>query len=91
MLQNRHPDILATIDSTDPGASGSALNALQELATQVFNPLFTHGLSYLKPTPPPFKLIVHMKYNPEQITQYNIVPGLMGVILTMTLVMNNPR
>ena len=38
-------------------------------------------------TPPPFEVDVHRLYNPESITQYNIVPGLMGVILTMTLVM----
>ncbi|WP_298916932.1 ABC transporter permease [uncultured Algimonas sp.] len=37
--------------------------------------------------PPPFELIVHNRYNEEAITQYNIVPGLLGVILTMTLVM----
>src|SRR4029453_9499768 len=41
----------------------------------------------LKGTPPPFDVQVHRLYNPESITQYNIVPGLMGVILTMTMVM----
>ena len=35
--------------------------------------------------PPPFNLVVHQHYNPENITQYNIVPGLMGVMLTMTM------
>ena len=41
----------------------------------------------LKGAPLPFDVEVHRLYNPESITQYNIVPGLMGVILTMTLVM----
>ncbi len=36
---------------------------------------------------PPFEVRVHRLYNPEGITQYNIIPGLMGVILTMTMVM----
>jgi ABC-2 type transport system permease protein len=41
----------------------------------------------LRPAPPPFELRVHRRYNPEGVTQYNIVPGLMGVVLTMTMVM----
>ncbi|MBI3171048.1 MAG: ABC transporter permease, partial [Hydrocarboniphaga effusa] len=36
---------------------------------------------------PPFELRLHRRYNPEGFTSYNIVPGLMGVILTMTMVM----
>ena len=43
--------------------------------------------SSLKAGPPPFEIRVHRRYNPEGITQYNIVPGLMGVVLTMTMVM----
>jgi ABC-2 type transport system permease protein len=41
----------------------------------------------LNDTAPPFNLVVQQHYNPENITQYNIVPGLMGVMLTMTMVM----
>ena len=44
-------------------------------------------LAYLAGRPPPFDVTVHRLYNPESLTQYNIVPGLMGVILTMTMVM----
>ncbi|HET7032256.1 MAG TPA: ABC transporter permease, partial [Casimicrobiaceae bacterium] len=47
----------------------------------------TGALSYLAVKPPPFDVTVHRLYNPESLTQYNIVPGLMGVILTMTMVM----
>ena len=36
---------------------------------------------------PPFEVVVHARYNPETITAYNIVPGLLGVILSLTLVM----
>ena len=45
------------------------------------------SLSFLKSSPPPFDLQVHSLYNPEINTQYNIVPGLMGMILTMTMVL----
>ena len=44
-------------------------------------------LAPLAATKPPFDVQVHRLYNPESVTQYNIVPGLMGVILTMTMVM----
>ncbi len=88
MLQGQHPDILVTADATDPGAVGSPLNALQTLSAQVFTPLLSQdGLAFLKASTPPFNLVVHSEYNPESITQYNIVPGLMGVILTMTMTM----
>jgi ABC-2 type transport system permease protein len=43
-------------------------------------------LADLQGGPPPFNLVVHQHYNPENITQYNIVPGLMGVMLTMTMI-----
>jgi ABC-2 type transport system permease protein len=43
-------------------------------------------LQPLRPTPPPFNLVTHQHYNPENISQYNIVPGLMGVMLTMTMI-----
>ncbi|MBM3508115.1 MAG: ABC transporter permease, partial [Alphaproteobacteria bacterium] len=44
-------------------------------------------LARLQPGPPPFEVRVHRLYNPEGITQYNIVPGLIGLILTMTMIM----
>ena len=47
----------------------------------------TGPLSSLAAKPGAFDVVVHARYNPEAITQYNIVPGLMGVILTMTMVL----
>jgi ABC-2 type transport system permease protein len=38
-------------------------------------------------TAPPFNTITHLLYNPESVTQYSIVPGLLAVILTMTMVL----
>ncbi|WP_234418422.1 ABC transporter permease [Dongshaea marina] len=88
MIAKKRPEILVVADASDPGSTGNAVNTLEQLASQVFDESFSRdGLGYLNPKAEPFQLIVHQKYNPEQKTQYNIVPGLMGVILTMTMVM----
>ncbi len=87
LVRGLHPQILLEADATDGVAINSALAALQQLTSQVFNPLLRGNLSDLKAKPPPVKLITHAKYNPENITSYNIVTGLLGVVLTMTLVM----
>lgn len=87
LLKGKRPSIAVTADTTDSSSTGSALSALQVLSDQVFNYQLSHGMPQLIPKKQPFQLIVHAKYNPDNITAYNIVPGLMGVILTMTLVM----
>ena len=88
LIRNEHPSLLITADASDPSGTSGALSAIQTLAQTVFNRSAQHnGLSYLESQPPTFNVVVHAKYNPEQITQFNIVPGLIGVILTMTMVM----
>jgi len=87
LLKNKTPELLVTADATDPSATGNAISALQQLANTVFTLPLSRGMGNLNPAPLPFKLIIHPKYNPSSITTYNIIPGLMGVILTMTLVM----
>jgi len=87
LIRSIKPNLLITADATDPVSTVNTIAALRSLSTQVFNVNFQRGLSYLKQNAPPFNLIVHAKYNPEGITQYNIVSGLMGVVLTMTMVM----
>lgn len=86
LIHGEKPSILITGDATDSMAVGNAIAALNNLNSTVFNRELSGQLSYLQPTPPPFNLIVHAKYNPELVTQFNIVPGLIGVILTMTMV-----
>jgi ABC-2 type transport system permease protein len=61
--------------------------AVNELAVSAFNRDLTGPLAHLQPSQPPFNLVTHQHYNPESISQYNIVPGLMGVMLTMTMIM----
>ena len=87
LIRGDHPDLLVTVDATDPMASINAYAALQQATRTMFDLDMQRGLPHLVSTPPPVNLIVHAKYNPERISQYNIVPALMGVVLTMTMVM----
>ena len=81
------PAVLVEADATDPAATSNALAALQQINLSALDHDLTGVLSTLKAGPAPFELRVHRRYNPEGVTQYNIVPGLMGVVLTMTMVM----
>jgi ABC-2 type transport system permease protein len=81
------PSILVIADATDPVATGTAISAVQGLVdTALRRELRGPDASITKVTPP-FQLVLQRRYNPEGITQYNIVPGLLGVILTMTMTM----
>jgi ABC-2 type transport system permease protein len=80
------PDILVESDGTDPSSSSSAIQAITGLVPSIFNRDLVGPLVPLQQSAAPVNLIIHSLYNPEQSTQYNIVPGLMGVVLTMTLV-----
>jgi len=85
---SNHPaEISIDADATDPVASGRALSAINSLKDSVFSPFFVGKLSYLRPRAFPVNIVEHARYNPEAITEYNIVPGLLGVILTMTMIM----
>lgn len=86
LIRNEKPSILIEADATDPVATNSALAATQQLAQSVFNQTAKGVVNYINPTTTPYNIIVQAKYNPESNTQYNIVPGLLGVVLTMTMV-----
>jgi ABC-2 type transport system permease protein len=87
LLRGDRPSILVEADATDPSATGIALGALTPLLSGALRNDFKGPLDFLNTAPGPIDLRVHALYNPETITQYNIVPGLMGVILTMTMIM----
>ena len=87
LIRGERPDLLLEADATDPTAVGFAIAAVNGLAPTIFNRDLTGPLAPLQAGAPPFNLVVHQHYNPENITQYNIVPGLMGVMLTMTMIM----
>ncbi|HRV80113.1 MAG TPA: ABC transporter permease [Planctomycetota bacterium] len=86
LLRGERPDLLVEADATDPAATGPALSALAQLMDGALRRDLHGPLAYLSPKPGPVQLVLHRRYNEEGITQYNIVPGLMGVVLTMTMV-----
>ena len=86
LLRGEKPELLLEADATDPSAVGFAQAAVSQLATTVINRDLTGPLAKLQSSAPPFNIVAHQHYNPESITQYNIVPGLMGVMLTMTMI-----
>lgn len=86
LLRGKKPDLLLEADATDPTAVGYAISAINSLVPTVLNRDLTGPLTKLRTSASPFNLVIHQHYNPENITQYNIVPGLMGVMLTMTMI-----
>jgi ABC-2 type transport system permease protein len=86
VLRGERPQLLVEADATDPAAAANALSALERLSSSAADRELAGPLADLKRTPPPFDLVVHRRYNPEGETAFNIVPGLLGVVLTMTMV-----
>jgi ABC-2 type transport system permease protein len=86
LLRGERPTVLIEADATDPAATGPAIAAARSLASSVFDRDLTGPLAHLRSRPGPVNFQIHAHYNPENITQYNVVPGLMGVVLTMTMV-----
>ena len=87
LLRGERPSILIEADATDPAAGSAAIASIRNLALTVVRNDLRGPLATGADTRPPFDVRVHSLYNPEGITQHNIVPGLMGIILTMTMVM----
>jgi len=75
------PAMLVAADATDPVAAGSALGALG----QVLQTALVHDRAVPDSVAMPFEIRTHARYNPAGATQLNIVPGLVGTILTMTM------
>jgi len=87
LVRGERPVLLLEADATDPAATSNALAALNTLNQASLSRDLAGSLSTLQNASPPYEVRIHRRYNPEGVTQYNIVPGLMGVILTMTMVM----
>ncbi len=87
LVRGEKPAILLSADATDPSAAGNAIAALNALVPQAINHDLPGALRSLGPVQPSFEVRVHRRYNPEGLSRYNIVPGLVGTILTMTMVM----
>ena len=87
LVRGEKPALLVSADATDPSASGNAIAALSSLVPMAIAhdlPASLHGLAIGAPA---FEVRIHRRYNPEGLSRYNIVPVLVGTILTMTMVM----
>jgi ABC-2 type transport system permease protein len=87
LLRGERPALLLAADATDPSATGNAVAALTLIGRQSLARDLSGPYAALRATEPPFDLRIQRRYNPEGVTAYNVVPGLIGVILTMTMVM----
>jgi ABC-2 type transport system permease protein len=87
LVRGERPVLLVEADASDPAAIGNAIAALAQLSISSLSRDLQGALADLNPVPPPFDMRVHRRYNPEAVTAYNIVPGLLGTILTMTMVL----
>jgi ABC-2 type transport system permease protein len=81
------PSVLVIADATDPVATGTAISAVQGVIDTALRRELRGPDTSVTDKSQPFELVLQRRYNPEGITQYNIVPGLLGVVLTMTMMM----
>jgi len=87
LLRHERPALLIEADATDPTATGNALAAVNGIAQSVVEKEITGPLAVLAGSPAPFDVTIHQLYNPDNITQYFVVPGLTGMVLTLTMVL----
>ncbi|HET7134313.1 MAG TPA: ABC transporter permease [Casimicrobiaceae bacterium] len=87
LLRGERPSLLVAADATDPAATGNAIAALLDAGHYALVHDLDGPLARLAARPPPFDIDIQRRYNPEGITAYNIVPGLLAVILQLTMVM----
>lgn len=86
-VRGQKPEILIAADASDPVAAGGVVGAIGEIARRAFAPELDRLPAKLRGGAPPYNVVIHRQYNPEGVTAFNIVPGLLGVILTMTMTM----
>jgi ABC-2 type transport system permease protein len=87
IVRGSPPDLLVEVDATDTAAGSYAIGALNGIASTALRDDLKGPLAARAQTAPPFNTVTHLLYNPESVTQYSIVPGLLAVILTMTMVL----
>jgi ABC-2 type transport system permease protein len=87
LVRGERPVLLVEADASDPSATGNAIAALNQIAFSSLQRDLAGPLAELKPVSPPIEMRVHRRYNPEGVSAFNIVPGLIGTILTMTMVL----
>ena len=87
LVRGERPALLIEADASDPSATGNAIAALAGVVRTALARDLQGTLRHLVPSVDPVDIRIHRRYNPEGITSYNIVPGLLGTILTMTMIL----
>ncbi|MBA4374507.1 MAG: mannose-1-phosphate guanyltransferase [Thermodesulfovibrio sp.] len=87
LVRGERPTLLVEADASDPSATGNALAALAGVVRTALVHDLQGPLLRLVPAADPVDIRVHRRYNPEGVTSFNIVPGLLGTILTMTMIL----
>lgn len=87
LVRGERPQMLLIADATDPSAASGGLNSMNEIVNAGLRRDLSGTLSNLASKPSPVDVVLHRRYNPAGITHYNIVPGLLGIILAMTMSM----
>jgi ABC-2 type transport system permease protein len=87
LIRGERPQLLIEADASDPSASSNAISRAQTIIDSALRHELKGGFSELNVGLSPVDVVIHRRYNPQGLTQYNIVPGLLGVIITMTMVM----
>ncbi len=85
IARGTRPQLLIIADATDPSAASGAITAASTIINTGLAREMSGALSGLAAGPPPVDMVFQRRYNPAGITQYNIIPGLLGIILTMTM------
>lgn len=87
LMRGERPQVLVEADASDPSASVNAIAALSRLEMTALSHDLKGALAPASPSGAPIELRIQRRYNPEGISAYNIVPDLLGVILTMTMIL----
>ncbi len=87
LARGERPQILLDVDATDPVAASAAASSFPRIVESAVAPLLDGALSDLAQGPPPVEVVLHRRYNASGRSALNIVPGLLGTILTLTMVL----
>ncbi|RME15202.1 MAG: ABC transporter permease [Alphaproteobacteria bacterium] len=87
IVRGLSPEILVSADASDPIAVGTAIGALSGIVETAIHQTLTGPLARVAGSPAPFSVTAHRQFNPEQVSAINTVPGLLAVILAMTMVL----
>jgi ABC-2 type transport system permease protein len=87
LIRQERAQIVIEADATDPATTSGALAAVDQAISQTLAREFSGPLALYRTGESSAEVLLHRRYNPESITRYSVVPGLLGIILTMTMVM----